>query len=335
MLKKQGHEVIGLTMCFHPARAGEVVAPCGGSKSEEEAENVCRALGIRHYSFDFTAELEKEVIANFCREYLLGRTPNPCVRCNKSVKFDGLLKKALSLGARFLATGHYARVIKGGSSFSLGKAKDPSKDQSYFLYRLSQRQLQHTLFPLGEYTKAEVRRMAREFNLPAADKPDSQEICFLAGGDYREFVRSHAPQAVTPGPVLDTAGARIGTHQGVAFYTVGQREGLGIALGYPAYITVIDPRKNSIVVGKKEDVLKKTFLVKQAHCIGYPLKKRVALMVKIRYNHQEAPAWVILYQKKLKVTFKEAQFAVTPGQSAVFYDCDRVAGGGIIDTVLE
>jgi tRNA-specific 2-thiouridylase len=235
LLQKQGHEVIGLTMRFHLARAGEDAAPCGGSKSTEDAKKVCRSLGIKHYSFDFTAALEKEVIANFYREYLLGRTPNPCVRCNKSVKFNGLLKKALSLGARFLATGHYARVIQDGSSFSLGKAQDLAKDQSYFLYRLSQRQLKRILFPLGDYTKHEVRQMAREFNLPVADKPDSQEICFLAGGDYRKFVQSHAPQAAKPGPVLDTAGARVGTHKGIAFYTIGQREGLGIALGYPAY----------------------------------------------------------------------------------------------------
>ncbi len=335
LLRQQGYDVIGLTMRFHLKRAGGNPAPCGGAGSVEDARTICRKLGIRHYSFDFTAALEKEVIAHFCREYLRGRTPNPCVRCNRSVKFNGLLKKALSLGARQLATGHYARIIQDKAGLSLGKARDLSKDQSYFLYRLSRPQLKRVLFPLGEYTKQEVRRMAREFDLPMADKPDSQEICFLAGRDYREFVRLHAPQAAKPGPVLDPAGTRVGTHQGIAFYTIGQREGLGIALGYPAYISGIDPRTNAITVGKKEDVLHKSFLVKQAHFIRETPKKKVALMVKIRYNHKEAPAWVIPHQKKLKVVFKEAQFAVTPGQSAVFYDHDRVAGGGIIDTVLE
>jgi tRNA-specific 2-thiouridylase len=335
LLWQQGHEVIGLTMRFQLARPGKDALPCGGNTSAEDAQRVCRKLGIRHYSFDFTAALEKEVIADFLREYRLGRTPNPCVRCNRSVKFNGLLKKAASLGARLLATGHYARIKQDDSAISLLRAKDLFKDQSYFLYRLSQRQLHRVLFPLGDYTKIEIRSMARELGLPVADKPDSQEICFLGGQDYRQFLQAHAPGALKPGPVLDTAGRRIGSHKGIALYTIGQREGLGIALGYPAYVSAIDPRKNTLTVGRKEDVLKKVFLVKQAHFIGAPLKKKVALMVKIRYNHKEAPAWIIPHQKKLKVVFKEAQFAVTPGQSAVFYNREAVAGGGIIDTVLE
>jgi tRNA-specific 2-thiouridylase len=286
--------------------------------------------------------LQERVIKDFCFEYLKGRTPNPCVRCNQFIKFGALLKKALSLDAKFLATGHYARIrVKGSKGqrvreiFFLKKAKDQLKDQSYFLYRLNQHQLKHALFPLGNYTKAEVRELARKFDLPVAEKPGSQEICFLPDNDYRKFLKRQAGSKVKPGPIVDKEGRVLGQHQGIAFYTIGQREGLGIAWKHPLYITKIDPKNNTITVGAKDEVLRKEFLVRDAHFAVSRPKKKVAALVKIRYNHREARAVLLPAKEKIKVRFSQPQFAITPGQSAVFYDKNIVLGGGVIDTVEE
>ena len=320
LLKKQGYEVIGITMCF-------------GLQGIEDARKVAHKLDIKHYTLNMQRVLNERVIKNFCREYQLGRTPNPCVRCNQYVKFGVLLKKARSLGAKYLATGHYAR-IKKASSYLLRKARDPKKDQSYFLYRLGQNQLKHVLFPLGNYTKVEVRNFAKELGLHTADKSGSQEICFLAGGNYRDFLKNQGIK-IKPGSIVDTEGNILGRHRGIAFYTIGQREGLGIAKGYPLYVTKIEPRTNRIFVGAKKDALKSEFIVKEAHFIPKIIKKKVALKVKIRYNHKEMPADVLFENKKIKVCFKKPQFAITPGQSAVFYDKDVVVGGGVIERVLD
>ncbi|MDI6606349.1 MAG: tRNA 2-thiouridine(34) synthase MnmA, partial [Candidatus Omnitrophota bacterium] len=272
---------------------------------------------------------------------LRGRTPNPCVRCNQYIKFGYLLQKALSLGARYLATGHYARIVVSPRSivhsknYLLKKAKDSKKDQSYFLYRLNQSQLRHILFPLGNYTKQQVRKLAVKFALAVADKPGSQEICFLAGKNYREFLAREAQDKIKPGSIVDREGNILGEHKGVAFYTVGQREGLGIARGFPLYITGIDSRKNQLIVGTKEEARKSAFLVAHPHFILKKPKKRVAVKVKIRYNHKEMPALVWPSGRGLKVRFRKPQFAITPGQSAVFYDKEVTLGGGIIDKALE
>jgi tRNA-specific 2-thiouridylase len=281
-------------------------------------------------------DLEEKVIRDFCSEYLGGRTPNPCVRCNQFLKFDVLLKKALSLDANFLATGHYAKIVVSRQSsaispkYFLKKAKDKFKDQSYFLYRLNQAQLKRILFPLGDYTKSEVRALAKKFGLPVAEKPASQEICFLPDNDYRAFLNRRHLLDIKPGKVIDKEGNVLGQHKGVAFYTIGQREGLGIAKGYPLYITKLDPQTNRITVGRKEDVYKREFFVKEPHFIVKAVKKKIAARVKIRYNHKEALAQISPFGKQLKVSFKKPQFAVTPGQSAVFYIRDSVLGGGII-----
>jgi len=358
LLKNQGYEVIGITMCFSAAGGsafgGNFPDPitkrptCCGIEAIEDARRVAHKIGIKHYVLNFKKALEEKVIKEFCREYLKGRTPNPCVRCNQHIKFDALLKKALSLGARYLATGHYARIKKIQhpesriQKYLLRKAKDLHKDQSYFLYRLSQWQLKHTLFPLGNYTKDQVRKIAREFALPVADKLASQEICFLPDADYRGFLKrqiSASAQgrcektAVEPGPIVDKDNNILGQHKGIAFYTIGQREGLGIARGYPLYVVKINPKNNSITVGSKENVYADEFLLSDAH-FTLPIKKKVALRVRIRYNHPEAPARVIFLKHKIKIKFNKPQFAVTPGQSAVFYDKDAVLGGGIIDKVL-
>jgi len=364
LLKRQGFEVIGITMCFS-ARGGSAFGgnlpdsttrrpACYGLQGIEDARRVAHKLGIKHYVLNFSRVLEEKVIKDFCREYFKGRTPNPCVRCNQYIKFGALLEKALSLGAEFLATGHYARIEKsrrpspsGRLCFAphssvvrrylLKKAKDLKKDQSYFLYRLGQEQLKYTLFPLANYTKDKVRRLARKFQLPVADKLASQEICFLPNSDYRSFIKAQDKNAryIRPGPVVDKQGVVLGQHQGISFYTIGQREGLGIAKGYPLYVVEIDPKGNRIIVGKKKDVYKSEFLVNAPHFILRPAKKKVALRVRIRYNHKETAAEVMPFADKIRIRFRKPQFAITPGQSAVFYDGDKVVGGGIIDRVLS
>ena len=277
------------------------------------------------------AILQEKVIDNFSREYSKGRTPNPCIRCNQFVKFGALLKKAKDLGADFLATGHYAKVKKTPGGFLLKKAKDRIKDQSYFLYRLDQQQLRHILFPLAEYTKQAVRKIARKNNLPVSEKKGSQEICFLAGRDYRDFIKVESRVKIKPGLICDQQGNILGRHRGIALYTVGQREGLGITKGYPVYITKIDAEKNRIIVGSKGDVFRREFLVPEPHFILRRLKNRVVARVKIRYNHKQAKAEIVPFKKGLKVIFERPQPAITPGQSAVFYNRDTVIGGGIIE----
>ncbi|MDP2941331.1 MAG: tRNA 2-thiouridine(34) synthase MnmA, partial [Candidatus Omnitrophota bacterium] len=226
-------------------------------------------------------------------------------------------------------TGHMTQ------DYLLAKAKDKLKDQSYFLYRLGQSQLRRILFPLGDYTKEEVRGFARKFGLAVANKPGSQEICFLPEDDYRAFLKKREKQNIKPGLILDQRGNILGRHQGIAYYTIGQRAGLGIALGYPAYITKIDPRANRIFLGGKDGVLAREFLLKNLHFICKDFKKKVAAGIKIRYNHQEAKAKILAFKNKTKVIFQEPQFAITPGQSAVFYEKEVVLGGGIIERVLR
>jgi len=331
LLQAQGWEVIGITMCFNLPDVVTKKPRCCGLQGIEDARRVAHKLGIKHYVLNMQKALEEKVIRDFCLQYSRGLTPNPCVNCNQYIKFDALLKKALGLGAEYLATGHYARIEK----YILKKAKDSKKDQSYFLYRLTQDKLKHILFPLGNYTKPQVRELAKKFSLPVAEKKESQEICFLPKDDYRLFLKERLPQAkIIPGPVVNKQGKPLGQHKGVAFYTIGQREGLGIAVGQPVYIIKIDAKKNLLVVGSKEEALSQEFLVKDLTFTGNPVKKKFALQVKIRYNHLQSPAELFPFGKKLKVRFKIPQFAITPGQSAVFYAKDKVVGGGIIEKVL-
>ena len=335
LLKKKGFEVIGVTMCFNLVPSAGKKIGCCSLEGIEDARRVCHKLGIKHYVVSLKKALEEKVIEPFCHEYLLGRTPNPCVICNQYLKFGELLNKAKALDAQFLATGHYARIVKTPLGFLLRKAKDLRKDQSYFLYRLNQGQLKHIIFPLGNYTKEEVRDLARKFGLAVAEKKASQEICFLPNDDYRAFLKNRMNKELPVGPIIDNQGKVVGRHKGIAYYTTGQREGLGIAKGYPVYITKIDPKTNSIYIGSKEEASSTGCRVKDLHfAIKTPVKKKVALKVKIRYNHQEARADLFSYGNKSKVIFKKPQFAITPGQSAVFYDKNRVIGGAIIDKVI-
>lgn len=331
LLKQKGLQVIGVTMCFNIMGPDSKRPIRCGAEAIEDAKRVSRILGIRHYLLDFKAILQEKVIKNFYQEYSKGRTPNPCVRCNQFLKFGALLKKAHDLEARFLATGHYAKIKKIPSGFILQRAKDKTKDQSYFLYTLDQRQLEHILFPLAAYTKQAVRRIARRNNLPVSEKRGSQEICFLAGRDYRDFIKAKNLLKPRPGLISDKQGNVLGEHKGICFYTIGQREGLGISRGYPLYIIRIDKDKNRIIVGRREEVFSREFLVARPQFILGPIKNRVVAQVKIRYNHKQAKAEIIPFKKGLKVIFERPQPAITPGQSAVFYDQDTVIGGGIIE----
>lgn len=320
ILKREGFNVIGITGCFNSADAGII----------KHAQRVADFLGVSHRVLNLAGIMEEKVINNFCREYLAGRTPNPCLRCNEYIKFGVLLKQARAWNCDFFATGHYAEKLKSKQGFMLKKGKDKDKDQSYFLYRLTQSRLKYLLFPLGNLTKQKVLKAAQSWGLPAASDRESQEICFLSGRDYRWFLRKRIKSGISSGFVVDSSGNVLGRHQGIAFYTIGQRGGLNIALGYRAYVVRIKAAGNQVVLGRLKDAYKKEFLVSRPNFILRPIKKKVVCGVKIRYNHKESKAEVSPYGRRLKVKFNKAQFAITPGQSAVFYDQDRVIGGGVI-----
>lgn len=338
LLKKQGYDAVGVTMCFGLADSTRKRPNCCSVSSIEDARRVAEQLGIRHYTLSFGRILEEKVIREFVREYLGGRTPNPCIRCNQFLKFDRLLAKARELECDYLATGHYAKIACGrrGEVF-LRRAKDTSKDQSYFLFRLPRQAAKSVLFPLGNYTKDEVRSIARAHNLRTADKPGSQDICFIPDGDYKEFLRQRCgTKIMQPGPIKDTQGKVLGEHKGVMFYTIGQRQGLGIAHKHPLYVKQILPKTNTIIAAEKHGIYAKTFEARALYWLaGGSLPKKLEARVKIRYNHPEARAVIVpVPGAKVRVAFHSLQWAITPGQSAVFYRRGVVLGGATIETVL-
>lgn len=330
LLRQQGYEVIGVTMLL--AEEGR-----GGLASGEvrhplrDAQRVAAELGIPHYTVDFREQMEQEVISDFCAQYARGRTPNPCVRCNERLKFRLLLQQVRQLGAEKLATGHYARICQDGSGrWQLLRAKDKAKDQSYFLYRVTQEQLAELAMPLGELNKEEVRELAGRFGLPVAEKEESQEVCFVPDGDWPAFLRQRRPELIRAGKIVDTRGRVLGEHEGVACYTVGQRKGLGIALGGRRYIVRLKPETNEVVVGTYEEALSTTAELEEVHWISAEPASAIEAVVKIRSQHEGGMAIVEPQGREARVTFREPQFAVTAGQSAVFYQGDVVLGGGII-----
>jgi len=332
LLKEKDYEVIGVTMCFNLDILKRKRPICCDRQAIEDARKVAYKLGIRHYVLDFSKVLREKIIKKFSNEYLCARTPNPCIDCNRYIKFGALLEKVFKIGADFLATGHYARIEKSHCGlYYLKKAKDLTKDQSYFLYYLTQEKLKRIIFPLGELLKSEVREIARKLNLPIKDKPASQDICFLPTDNYREFLSLHFKDKIKAGEIVDKEGKVLGKHKGLCFYTLGQREGLGLG-GGPFYVIKLDKKTNRIVVGKREDTYTGKFFIKKPHFIAEPIKNKVVLEVKIRYNHKETPAEVIPKDDYLEVRFFKPQSAVTPGQSAVFYKDDLVLGGGVIET---
>ncbi|MFC1704093.1 tRNA 2-thiouridine(34) synthase MnmA [Candidatus Omnitrophota bacterium] len=336
LLKKQGYEVIGITMCFNVSHENRKKPACCGLQGIEDARRVAEKIGIKHYVLNFGKQLETQIIDNFCSEYLKGRTPNPCVRCNQFLKFDSLLKKAKLLDAKFLATGHYARVEydRATKRYVLKKGRDARKDQSYFLYSIGKKTLPHILLPLGKYTKNQVRSIAQKISIKVADKPGSQEICFIPA-DYQSFLRERLSKkkvVLKPGRVLTTEGKVVGEHKGICFHTIGQRGGLGIALGHRAYIISIDARTNTIVIGKEKELYSRSLIADKINFISIDFpKKTLRASAKIRYNGKQSPCIIIpLSNRRVQVEFLRPQRAITPGQSVVFYQKKLLLGGGVI-----
>jgi tRNA-specific 2-thiouridylase len=339
LLKDQGWEVIGLTMNLFALPRGacrdEGLRSCCGFRAREDAHGVALALGISHLTADFRKDFEETVIADFCAEYSRGRTPNPCLRCNQYIKFDRLWARAQKLGARALATGHYARIDRDPESgrWRLLKGVDPEKDQSYFLYMLTQAQLSRTLFPVGGYLKSEVRAMAMRLGLPVAERKESQEICFVPGRKYGRFLRERMSEAFKPGPIVDTRGKVIGRHGGILDFTIGQRRGMGIAGPHPLYVLAVDAVRNTIVAGTNEELYGDRFIASDVNWIaGGALEKPREAAVRIRYKHAEVKALLVPQAEgRLLVEFEKPERAATPGQAAVFYDGEAVLGGGTIE----
>ena len=342
LLKQDGYQVIGATMQIWPsndlAEEAYNFDGCCGFDAVSEAKSVAHTLGIPHYVMNFRSEFAQKVIGNFCREYSLGRTPNPCIRCNEHIKFDALLNRAKELGADFIATGHYTRIEydQVNDRYLLRQGVDRGKDQSYVLYIMSQNQLKHTLMPLGVFTKEKVRQIARELGLSVADKAESQEICFIPDGNYSRFLKEYMPEVAKPGPILDREGNTLGEHRGILFYTIGQRKGLGISAEEPLYVVAIDRGRNAIVVGSKEDVYRDELIAVDINWIAEQSPKLpLELKAKIRYRHREADAVITpISKREAHVKFSKPQMAITPGQAIVFYHKDTVVGGGTIEQTL-
>jgi len=342
LLKEEGYQVIGVTMQIWPSDKqayGDRFGSCCGLDAVEDAKKVAYKLGIPHYVMNFRNIFAQKVVADFCQEYSLGRTPNPCIRCNQYIKFDALLERAKGLGADFVTTGHYARIEKDEARgiYLLKKGADQGKDQSYVLYPVTQEQLRHILLPIGNLTKEKVREIAGELELPVAAKPESQEICFIPDDDYPNFLKDYIPQAAKPGPILDEQGSILGSHRGILFYTTGQRKGLGISAKEPLYVIAIEPERNAIVVGTKEKALRNELIACRLNWISIAnLTQPITAKAKIRYRHQEVEATITpLDEDKIYVKLKEPQMAPTPGQAIVFYDSDIVIGGGTIESARK
>ncbi|MCR4430538.1 MAG: tRNA 2-thiouridine(34) synthase MnmA [Tepidanaerobacteraceae bacterium] len=337
LLKERGYEVIGMTMQIWQDAPEETRLKEGGCCSigaVYDARRVADKIGVSYYVINLKEIFKEKVIKNFIEEYLKGRTPNPCIACNRHLKFDVLLKKALEIDAFYIATGHYGKIEYDDSTgrYLLKKSVDASKDQSYALYNLTQFQLEHTILPLGYYTKHQIRKIAEQAGLSVAKKPDSQEICFV-DTNYREFLKQKVPEKITPGPFVDKYGNILGTHNGIPFYTIGQRRGLGISAGKPLYVIDINAERNTVLLGEERDLFTKEFIAERINWIAIDkLKSEMQVSAKIRYNFAEQPAKIQPYgTDKVKVIFSEPQKAVTPGQAVVFYVNDKVIGGGIIE----
>ena len=334
ILLEEGYDVIGVTMRTWPCDAPEPFSrACCSLSAAEDAGRVAARLGIRHYVLNFKDIFQQTVIDNFIEEYRRGRTPNPCIRCNRFVKFDALLTKARAYGAEFVATGHYSRIVHD-ERWLLKRGVDSSKDQSYALYCMTQEQLAHTLMPLGNMVKDETRRIAAKLGLAVASKPESQEICFVENRDYPAFIKQHAPEVAVPGPILDISGHEIGRHEGIAFYTIGQRKRIGIAAKEPLYVVGIDPARNAIIVGSNDDLLASELTAEEMNYISIPPVEPIAVTAKVRYNMKDAPALLTpMADGQAHVKFDTPQRAITPGQAVVCYQGEDIVGGGTIRMV--
>jgi tRNA-specific 2-thiouridylase len=334
LLVEQGYEVAGvmLRLWVEPGPDGGQANRCCTPEAVDRARRIAARLDVPFYLVNAEAEFRAGVVDYLVAEYGAGRTPNPCVRCNRAVRFGFLLNRALALRAELLATGHYARVQHTGGRYQLLRGRDPQKDQSYFLHALSQEQLAHILFPLGELTKEEVRAIARDRGLPVAEQPESQDLCFLADGDYRRFLERHAPHLFRPGPICDTSGRVLGQHKGLPAYTIGQRKGLEIPAAEPLYVLAVEPAENVLVVGTAAELGRGECTVEEMHYIGEETPAApFGATAQIRYR--ACPAAVTVTPSpngKARVRFAEPQRGVTPGQFLVLYDGEIVLGGGTI-----
>lgn len=329
LLKEQGYEVLGVTMKLRPENGA---SGCGSMGEAEDAKKVARCLGISHEVVDFTEAFARKVISNFVSEYQAGRTPNPCVVCNRYIKFEALLQYALGIGADYIATGHYARVEKEKNGRWLLRCSPASKDQSYVLYKLTQEQLSHILMPLSSMEKPEARILAERYGLPVAHKPDSQEICFVDGKDYAGFIERYTGEPPVPGSFVDGNGMILGKHKGMIHYTVGQRKGLGVAFGKPMYVTRLCPENNTVVLGEEGSQYRQELFAGDLNWILFDQPPgEFEATAKVRYQAKPAKARVVsMPDGRVHVIFDTPQRSVTPGQAVVFYDGDIVIGGGTI-----
>ncbi|MCY3936073.1 MAG: tRNA 2-thiouridine(34) synthase MnmA [Chloroflexi bacterium] len=335
LLVEEGYEVVGMMMRLW-AEAGAENQPnrCCTPEQQADARRVAHILGIPFYVLDARETFRHQIVDSFIEGHARGLTPNPCLQCNRHIRFGHLLEQAQAIGAEYLATGHHARVIHAaGEPSRLLRARDEQKDQSYVLSVLSQAQLQQALFPIGAYTKAEIRERAAQYGLPSASKKDSQDLCFLANNDYRSFLSRERPAMMAEGAILRADGRQLGRHKGLANYTIGQRRGLGIGGAQPLYVLELDSRRNALIVGGKEELARDAFTVDQVNWqAGQPPAASFAALVQIRYRARAYPAQIqILADQRVRVSLPEPLPAITPGQGAVFYDEALVLGGGIIE----
>jgi len=331
LMKKKGYKVAGATMCLGVKKSSNKLQCCD-AKAIEDARKICRMLEIPHRVFDFSGQLEDKVIGKFAREYSLGRTPNPCVDCNRYLKFDLLLNKALALGFDYLATGHYARILNKSDEYYLSRPKDKVKDQSYFLYPIKKEALKYIIFPLEEYTKEEVRKICKKHGLPVAEKPQSQDLCFAGSDDFKGIFEARM-KTVKEGPITDINGKVLGRHRGICFYTIGQRRGLGISSKDPLYVIGIDTEHNRIIAGDRSLLGSKGLIADNVNYFMEKIPENTT--AQIRYNHKAARCKAVRENGMLRIKFDRVQEAVTPGQSAVVYSGDIVVAGGEIKSVIK
>ena len=337
LLKKQGYDVIGVTMQIWQDELPEQQEEnggCCGLSAVDDARRVAERLQIPYYVMNFKKEFKENVMDYFVQEYIDGRTPNPCIACNRFVKWESLLKRSLDIGAEYIATGHYARVEQlPNGRYALRKSATAANDQTYALYNLTQHQLSHTLMPVGEYTKDEIREMAAEIGLVVANKPDSQEICFIPDHDYAKFIEENTDCRLEEGNFVDKYGNVLGRHKGITHYTVGQRKGLNLSMGHPVFVTAIRPETNEVVIGENEDVFSNIVRCNKLNWMAIEglAGGEMRVTAKIRYSHKGAPCVIReTGEDMVECVFDEPQRAATPGQAVVFYDGDYVVGGGTI-----
>jgi len=336
LLVEQGYEVVGMMMrlwsepgCGSDAPANRCCTP----NQMADARRIADQLGIPFYAIDVQEHFRQTIVQFFIDEHARGRTPNPCLECNRQIRFTHLLNRALALDANYLATGHYARVQQTAEGYKLFKGRDAAKDQAYVLHMLTQEHLAHVLFPVGEYTKPAVRQLAQKFNLPVASKSESQDLCFLGDGDYRRFLREYSPQAEETGPILDTAGRELGQHQGLPAYTIGQRKGLGISTPEPVFVLRKDITHNALIVGTRSELGQDSLVARDVNWLaGSPPPPEWIVDVKIRYKAAPVPAQVEkMANGRFRVNFQQPVLGATAGQGVVFFEGEQCLGGGIID----